>query len=457
MLFKKKEEVSRTFIFEEMAPTKAVLALGIPTVINQLINVIYNLADTFFVGRLDNPSMVAALSLSAPVMITLSGFANLFVVGGCALISKALGQKDMKKAEDIAALCPVMALCIGFLVSLFSGLFLDKLAVLAGATDTCLEYTKEYLKWVFCISAIPNIVGVTLGGGLRGRGYSKYEMIGITSGNVLNIILDPIFVFGLKMGVKGAAVATFISNTFACVLFLIFAVYFQKKEHIYTIKGFKFDFKLAKEVVFTGFPAAFHLFLGSIANVCFMNMVKVYSDACIAGVGIVRKLEHVSGQIVIGLNQGIIPLVSYNYGNKNYDRMTKVRKKALFITTCFGILAVLILLPLSTQFVKLFINDAETIKWGTQFLRVYAFLPLTMSYNNSCRTTFQALGLKSKSMIISVCRNFIFYMPVMYLLNYVGGISGLIFTQSVCDLLVDALAFFMMTKAMKKIKAEICA
>ncbi|MDO5332157.1 MAG: MATE family efflux transporter, partial [Bacillota bacterium] len=361
MLFKKKQEVPRTYIFEEMSPTRAVLALGIPTVINQLINVIYNLADTFFVGRLDNPSMVAALSISAPVMITLSGFANLFVVGGCALISKALGAKDMKKAQDIATLCPVMALIVGALVSIFSGLFLDKLVILAGATDTCIEYTREYLKWVFCISAIPNIVGITLGGGLRGRGYSKFEMIGITSGNILNIILDPIFVFTLGMGVKGAAVATFISNSFSCLLFIIFAIYFQNKEQIYTIKGFRFDFKLAKEVIFTGFPAALHLFLGSIANVCFMNMVKVYSDACIAGVGIVRKLEHVSGQIVIGLNQGIIPLVSYNYGNKNFDRMTKVRKKALFITTCFGILAVIILLPFSTQFVKLFINDAETV------------------------------------------------------------------------------------------------
>lgn len=457
MFFKKKDEVSRIYIFEEMPATSAVLALGVPTVINQLINVIYNLADTFFVGRLNNPSMVAALSIASPVMIFLNGFANLFVVGGCALISKALGQKNYKRAQDIATLCPLMALFVGAIVAIFSSIFMKPLCIIAGATETCLEYSMDYLRWVFSFSAIPNIVGLTLGGVLRGRGYSKYEMIGITSGNILNIILDPIFVFALNLGVKGAAIATFISNTVSLIIFIVFAFKFQKKEHLYTTKGFKFDLVLAKDVVFTGFPAAFHMFLGSIANICFMNMVKVYSDACIAGFGIVRKLEHVAGQIAIGLNQGIIPLISYNYGNKNFDRMTKVRQRTLFITTAFGVLAVLILLPFSDVFVKMFIEDPETIVWGSKFLKIYAFLPLTMSYNNSCRTTFQALGLKSKSMIISVSRNFILYIPIMYLLNGIWGISGLMFTQSTCDMIVNVASFIMLKKALEKIKAEINA
>jgi len=454
MLFGKKNEVSRIYIFEDMPATKAVLALGIPTIINQLINVIYNLADTYFVGQLNNPSMVAALSLSAPVMILLNAGSSLYIVGGCALISKALGEKNYKRAEDLATLCPLMALVTSIVITILSAVFIKPLAIFAGATETCLDYTIEYLTWVFAVSAIPNILGLTLGGVLRGRGYSKYEMFGITTGNILNIILDPIFVFTLNMGVKGAAVATFISNTVTCLLFIIFAIRFQKKEHLFTLKGFVFDKHLAKEVVTTGLPATVHLILGSTANILFMNQVKVYSDACIAGIGIVRKLEHVAGQIVIGLNQGIIPLISYNYGNKNLERMNKVRRTAIMFTSIFGILAILILIPFSDFFVNLFIADADTIYWGSRFLKVFAFMPLTMAYNNSCRTTFQALGRKKYSVLVSSFRNFFLYLPIMYTLNGLWGISGLIFTASSCDMIANTMSFFFMKKTMKEIENE---
>ncbi|MCQ2553636.1 MAG: polysaccharide biosynthesis C-terminal domain-containing protein, partial [Clostridia bacterium] len=218
MFGKKKEAVSRIFIFEEMTPVKAVLTLAIPTIINQLVNVIYNLADTFYVGRLNNPAMVAAISLAAPVMIMLTGMANLFVVGGCALIAKALGAKDIDKARQLATLCPLMAFCVACVISFFSLTFIDNLAYYAGALETNFVYTRDYLFWVFGMNAIPSMVGVTLGAGLRGRGYSKFEMVGITSGNILNIILDPIFIYYFGWGIAGAAWATILSSLISCIV-----------------------------------------------------------------------------------------------------------------------------------------------------------------------------------------------------------------------------------------------
>lgn len=454
-MFGKKKEVDRTYIFESMPVNKAILSLAIPTIMNQLVNIFYNLADTFFVGKLNNPYMVSALSLSASVMLILTACGSLLIVGGCAVISKSLGEGNVKKAEDVAVHLPLMALIIGAVISILSLSFIDKLAWYAGATEYSFEYTKEYLKWVIGFNAIPNLVGCTLGAGLRGRGYSKYEMIGLSTGNILNMILDPIFIFVFKQGVRGAAVATFISSCIAAVLFMIIANKMQKQAHLYTpYKEFKLQWSIIKEVFSIGFPAWLHQTLTSIVNTRFLNLVKTYSDAAVAAVGIGRKLEHVFGQAVIGLYQGCIPLVSYNYGNRNYKRMNEIRKQSLYIGMIFGFCAMVILMPFAKQFTQIFIKDEATVAFGIIFVRIYAAFPFLMAVNNNCRTVYQAIGKKKLSMSISIFRNVVLFLPLIYIMNHFFGVVGLVATNIVSDVLIDIYSQLAMSKEMKRIKKE---
>ena len=454
-MFGKKKEVDRTYIFESMPANTAILSLAIPTIMNQLVNIFYNLADTFFVGKLNNPYMVSALSLSGGVMLIMTACGSLLIVGGCAVISKSLGEGNVRKAEDVAVHLPLMALCIGAVISILSLIFIDQFAWYAGSTEFSFEYTKEYLTWVIGFNAIPNLVGCTLGAGLRGRGYSKYEMIGLSFGNILNIILDPIFIFVFDMGVKGAAVATFFSSCSAAILFLIIAFRMQKKAHLYTpIKKFKVQGPIIKEVISIGFPAWLHQTLSSLVNTRFFNLAKAYSDSAVAAVGIGRKLEHFFGQAVIGLYQGCIPLISYNYGNRNYERMNEIRKKSLKMGVIFGLCAMVIIVPFAKQFTQIFIKDEATVAFGIIFVRIYAAFPLLMSVNNNCRTIYQAIGKKKQSMSISICRNVVLFLPTIYIMNHFFGVVGLVSSNLVSDILIDIYALFVMNKEMKRIKME---
>ncbi len=450
-----REKVSRTEIFEKMPVYKAILTLAIPNIVNQLANVFYNLADTFYIGRLNNSSMVAALTVTTSVMIFITALSNLFCVGSCAVIASALGSKDEKKARDIATMAPMMAFAAGLIVTIIVLCFRRQIALYSGASETSLAYTMQYQFWVLGLNAVPFLCATTIGAGLRGRGWSKYEMYGITFGNIVNIVLDPIFIFVFDLGVTGAAAATFIANVCSFAFFIVIATRMQRKEHLYThLKEFRFNGKYALAVITTGFPACLHSMLASVSNTIHLNIIKKYSDAAVASLGIVRKIEHTFGQVIIGLVQGIIPLIAYNYAAKNYNRLQEVRKKALVLTMLWACFSVALLLPLARQFMLLFIKDEATVVFGTPLVRIYAFLPFTMGYNNNTRTLLQALGRKKVSSTFSLIRQVLLYVPLMFLLDRLFGFYGTAFTPLVADAITDVIGFFWVRKMMREIKAE---
>ncbi|MBQ9891065.1 MAG: MATE family efflux transporter [Firmicutes bacterium] len=450
-----KKEISRTFIFESMTPYKAILTLAIPNVVNQLANVIYNLADTFYIGRLNNSSMVAAITVTTFLVLILTALSNLLCIGSCAVIASSLGSKNRKKAEDIALMTPIMALVFGIFITAVMIIFRKPIALYSGASETSLAYTMQYQFWVMGMNAIPILVSTSLGAGMRGYGYSKYEMYGITMGNILNIILDPIFIFGFGMGINGAGFATFLSAFISMCYFIVQAQRMQKRNHLYTeYRNFSFNFSYAWQVITTGFPAFLHSLLASLVNTASMNIMKTYSDAAIASLGIVRKIEHFFGQMIIGLNQGVIPLISYNYANKNYDRLKKVRDKTVQLCMLWGLVALVILFPLAKQFMMLFINDPETIKFGTPLVQMYAFIVLTMAYNNNARCVLQALGKKRQSSVYSIVRQVILYLPLLIILNKLFGFYGAAFAPIAADLISDITGFFITRNVFRQIKAE---
>ncbi len=458
-MFRKKmsrKEISRTEIFENMPPYKAILTLAIPNVVNQLANVIYNLADTYYIGRLNNSSMVAALTVSAFLMLILTALSNLMCIGSCAVIAASLGAKDRKKAEDIALLAPFLALFTGILITVFTLIFRKQSALYSGASATSLGYTMEYQFWVICLNSIPMLLSTTIGAGMRGYGYSRYEMYGITLGNILNIFLDPLFIFVFRMNVAGAGSATFISTCVSLVYFLVMARKMQKKQHFYTEPAsFTFRAGYAMEIITTGFPAFLHSLLASLTNTTAMNIFKGYSDAAVAAIGIVRKVEHTFGQIIIGLNQGVIPLISYNYADRKYRRLKEVRDKTLILGTAWGLLALVVLFTFSRQFILFFINDPDTVRFGTPVVRMYAFVVLTMNYNNNARTVLQALGKKRQSSLFSILRQVGMYLPLLFILNRFFGYYGAAFSTIAADITGDIFAFFLMKKVFVQIRKEL--
>lgn len=442
-------------LFETMPVYRAILALAIPNVINQLANVIYNLADTFFIGKLNNSSMVAALTLTMSVMILITAVSNLFCIGSCAVIAAALGAKDEKKARDVATMTPIMALVFAVVFCVLVQCFREPIALYSGASETSLEYTMQYQFWVLGLYPIPFLVSTSIGAGFRGRGHAKYEMYGLTLGNVLNIILDPVFIFVFGMGVSGAALATFLSTVISCTFMIVIARRVHSKEAIYSpLKGFRFNWSYAKSIVTTGFPAFLHSVLASVVNTFNLNQIKKYSDAAVAAYGICRKIEHTFGQVVIGLCQGTIPLISYNYTNKNHQRLTEVRKKSIILIIIWAAISVAIILPFARQIMRLFIEDEATVNFGIPVVMMYAFLPLTMGYNNNSRTTLQSLGKKKISSLFSILRQILITVPLIIIADRYFGFYAICAVPLIADIITDVVASFILRRTLRDIKAD---
>ena len=448
-----RREISRTEIFENMPVYRAILTLAIPNVVNQLANVVYNLADTIYIGRLNNSSMVAALTITAPIVMILTAISNIFCVGGCALIASAIGAKDRKKAEDLAMLAPLMAAGFGILMTLVTLAFSKQLAVYSGASETSLPYAIQYQFWVITLNAVPALCSGTLGAVLRGRGYSKYEMYGITLGNVLNIILDPIFIFVFDMGVVGAASATFISSSTSFIFFLIICRKMQKKEHLFTpIREFKLNFSYMLQIISTGFPAFLHTMLTSLINTTQMNLIKGYTDAAVASLGIVRKIEHTFGQIIMGVSQGVIPLVSYNYAAKNYPRLSEIVKKTILLCCMWGVISFFIIFPFAEQFMRIFINDQATIEYGTPLVKMYAVFPIVLNFNANYRSFMQCMGYKKESTLFVLMRQLVFFFPLLLILNHFFGFYGACSAIIVGDVATDIIGTFIIRRVMRHAK-----
>lgn len=449
----KSKETSRTEIFENMPVFKAIFTLAIPNVINQLVNVIYNLADTFYIGKLNNSSMVAALTISAPLMVAITAFSNLICIGSCALIAAALGEGNKKKAEDIATQAPLMACGLGLVIMLFTSIFRTQLALYSGASETNLQYAMQYQFWVVCLNALPALCSATIGAGLRGRGFSKYEMYGLTLGNILNIILDPIFIFILDLGVTGAAAATFISSCCSLVFFLVTARRMQRKYHLYTsLREFSFRPEYAAGIITTGFPAFIASFLGSLCNTRQMNVIRDYSDAAVASMGVVRKIEHTFGQVIVGVGQGVIPLISYNHARHNADRLMEIVKKTFIINISWGVIAAVVLESFSEWFIRLFINDDPTVAFGIPLVRIFAFLPFFMCFHNTTRTMFQAMRKKTTATVYAIFKQVIVFLPALYILDHFFGFYGAASTSIVAEIFAGAVGIPVLIHLLKQEK-----
>ena len=364
----------KTELFERMPVGKALLTMAIPTIISQLITMIYNLADTFFIGMSDDPYKVAAVSVVGILFFMLNSLANLFGVGGGSLLSRLLGEKRENDARRVGAFSIYGSLAVAAVYSLVCLLFTEPLARLLGASDNTVGYASSYLFWVVVVGGIPSTLGLTMSHLLRSAGYSKESGTGLAIGGISNIILDPLFMFViLPEGneVTGAAIATLLSNVITLSYFL-FTYYRLRGKTVLTIspKYAHLERNLIISILSIGLPSALTALLANLTSIVKNNLTANYGDIELAAYGIVMKADMLPLNIGMGLCQGMMPLVAYNYAARNYPRMksfTKAAQVSGMATACVFIVLFEVFAP---QIIWIFIRDGATIRYGTQFLRI---------------------------------------------------------------------------------------
>ena len=432
------EEKIRTKEIFETKPIPAALAkMAIPTIVSQLITLIYNIADTWFIGQTNNPYMVAASSLVLTIFLMTAALANLFGVGGGNLVVRLLGGKDEEEAKKAASLSLVMAAGVSLTFSVLCFLFMDPLLRLLGASDYTIGYAKQYLTFVVAIGAVPTVLANTMSAMVRNIGHSKEAGFGLGMGGVLNVILDPIFMFVIFPSgyqVAGAAVATMLSNVITLIYFILT---YQKLKGETVLSLPRRVEKIRKDslgsLFSVGVPAAMSLLLFDLTTMVINRLAAGHGDTQLAAIGIVLKVERLPLNIGIGICLGMTPLVAYNYASKNHKRMKEFFSAARFAGLVISVMCVVFYRFCAPYIVRAFISDADTVRYGTEFLQSRCFATPFMFLSFHMVHFMQAVNRGKVSFQLAVIRQICLNIPILILLNHFFGMSGIVWTQLIAD------------------------
>ncbi len=447
---------SKTEIFEKMPVGKAVAVLAIPTILAQLVTMIYNLADTYFIGRTANPNMVAAASLAFPAFLLLTALSNLFGIGGGSLISRLLGAKSFDDTKKASAFSFYGCLVVTAVYSALVFVFMTPLLNLLGASEYTLGYAKQYLFWTTVIGGIPTTISVLMGNLLRSEGRVAFASVGMAMGGIINIILDPIFIFPLDMGIEGAAIATMISNVCSMIYFIIVYIIIRKKSVISLSPGnFTLKKSISISVVSVGIPSFVSLMLVCVSNGFMMNLASRYSDIAVASIGIVKKIDTIPLNVGLGLSQGVLPLIAYNYSAKKFKRMDRVNLVARLTAITVSLLCIAAFQLFPNSIVGFFMKgSAETIELASGMLRVLCLATPFMLTNLLMNSSFQAMGKGMQSLLLSSCRQGLLFIPCLFVMRYLAGLDGLIWTQFISDGITLIISFALYRGMLRKMKNE---
>ncbi len=449
------EDMQKVQLFEQTPIPKAVITLAVPTIISSLVMVIYNLADTYFVGILNDPIQNAAVTLAAPVLLAFNAVNNLFGVGSSSMMSRSLGKKDYETVYRSSAFGFYCALGCGILFSLFFTVFSTPMLNLLGADSETVAATADYLKWTVSFGAVPAILNVVMAYMVRSEGASLHASIGTMSGCLLNIVLDPLFIlpWGLNMGAAGAGLATFLSNCVACIYF--FVLLFVKRGRTYVcIQPSKLHFN--KPVVMgicgVGIPAAIQNLLNVTGMTILNNFTSSYGSDAVAAMGIVQKINMVPLYIALGLSQGIMPLISYTYASGNIDRMKKTLVFSFKITLSFMTVVTLGYYFGAGGLTSLFMKNQVIIGYGTRFLHGLCLGLPFLCVDFLGVGVFQACGLGKNALIFALLRKIVLEIPALYLLNYLYPLYGLAYAQFTSEVILAIAAVVVLVRLFKKLQ-----
>lgn len=447
------EENQKIQLFESMTIPKAVAKLSIPMVFSSLVMVLYNMADTYFVGMLNDPVQNAAVTLAGPVLLAFNAVNNLFGVGTSSMMSRAMGRKDYDTVAESSAFGFYCALVSGIIFGILCTIFEGSLLSMIGADQTTHAATQGYMFWTVSLGAAPAIVNVVMAYLVRSEGASLHASIGTMSGCILNIILDPIFIlpWGLDMGAAGAGCATFISNCVACLYFFVL-LYIKKGNTFVCVNPKRFHLKksVAVEICSVGIPASIQNLLNVTGMTILNNFTSVYGADAVAAMGISYKIYMVPMQIMMGISQGIMPLVSYTFASGNRRRMkdTILFAMKIMIPVLAGV-TVLYYVG-ANGLIRAFMDNEAIISYGAAFLRGFSVGLLFLCVDFLAVGVFQALGFGKYALIFAIMRKIVLEIPLLLLLNYLFPLYGLAYAQAGAELVLSICAVIMLRHIFKK-------
>ena len=433
-------------IFETMPVPLAVRTMALPTIISQLIVLIYNMADTFYLGRTNNPFMVAGVSLILPVFNICLSLAGLSGIGGGALISRLLGAGEPDEAKKVSAFSLYLAAGTTAFFSVVMLLFMDPILHTLGASGNTLAFARQYSFCVIVLGGIPTVLSNVMANLLRSVGESAKAGFGIAMGGILNIILDPLFMFVLfpkGYEVLGVGVATLLSNCCACLYFVIMI----RRLRDATVLRFRLTDGLPRtedirSVFFVGIPSSVATLLFDIDYIVIDKLMSGYGDIALAAVGIVLKVERLPLNVGIGLCQGMLPLAAYNYSSGNRKRMFRIIRFSLLTGLVVGALSVTMYEIFAGGIIRLFIADPETVRLGTDFLRIRSIATPLMFMSFFTVYVFQSFGRGERSLFLGVMRWVVFNIPMLFILNHFIGMYGIVWSQAAADVLTVTLSAY---------------
>ena len=436
----------------ESAPVKsAILRLALPTMLGMIVQVVYNLTDTFYIGLMRDTNMIAAVSLATPLFMAIQSFGNIFAVGSASYISRKLGEKDYNEARHTNSVAFYTSIIVGVVLTGSMLLFKTPLLHIIGTSEDTFAPTNQYFTIIAACSVLP-VLQVSMAGMVRSEGATIKSMMGIIIGVVSNIILDPIFIFPLGMGIAGAAWATIIGNALGTGYYIL---HFCSKKTLLSIRlrDFKPSKRIYAQSLKIGVSSAVSTMIMGFSMVLANVFANQYGDATVAGNGIQMRISSMCIMLMIGMAQGYQPFAGYNYGAKNYHRLIDGLKITMLYNTALACFFTLAFILFGRNFVMAFTDDPAVIEAGTKILHAFCWGAPFIGLQMTLMTTFQASGKALRAMLISLGRQCILYIPLLFILNGSFGFNGYIYAQPTADVLTAIVAVLLSISFLKELRS----
>lgn len=446
-----KERNSKMELLGSAPVPKALMSLGIPIMIGMLINALYNLVDAYFVGGLGE-SQMGAISIAFPLGQVVVGLGLMFGNGAASYLSRLLGKGDRDTANKVASTALYGSVIIGAILILFATIFLKPILTLLGATETILPYALEYAR-IYVISCIFNVFNVTMNNIVASEGAAKTTMCALLLGAVLNIGLDPVFIYVLDMGVAGAAIATAISQFASTIVYLSY-VFRKKSAFTFSTREFTPSRRILTEILKIGVPTLTFQFLTSLSIALINRAANGYGDAVIAGMGAVTRVTSMGTLVVFGFLKGFQPIAGFSYGAKKFDRLQEAIKTSIVWSTAFCVIVGALMAIFSTQIISQFTEgNAEMISVGSKSLMANGISFMLFGFYTVYSSLLLALGKGTAGFLLGACRQGICFVPVILLLPMTWGINGILYAQPIADVISAIITVFMAIHLKKELSA----
>ena len=440
-------------MFTTMPVPRAVMKNAIPAMIAMLMVLIYNLADTLFIGMTHDAYQVAAVSLATPVFLLFMAVGTVFGIGGTSVISRAMGEGRKDFAKKVCSFCMWSCIAVGLVMMALFLIFMDQILSLVGASADTWEYTKQYLC-IVSLGGVFVLISNCFSNILRAEGEANKAMAGQIIGNMLNVVLDPLFILVFKWNIAGAAIATVIGNLMAAIFYVGYYVGGNSKLSI-RLKDFSVKEGIARGVLVIGVPASLASVLMSISQMIMNAMMAGYGDMAVAGAGVAMKVTMITGMISMGIGQGVQPLLGFSVGARNWDRYHKVLRFSMIFALILGAMLTLLCYIFTGQLVSVFLTDQSAYNYAVRFVKILLTTSVIFGPFYVLTNALQAMGAATASLIINLSRQGLIYIPMLFLLRAILQVTGLVWAQPVADVLSTVLAAILYAREMRKMSKSI--